>query len=375
MDHPKIAILGAGPSGLLLARLLSLSSIPYTIYERDTSPSSSRAGGSLDIHDSTGQLALRKAGLFDEFQKHARYDDTVFSVSDKGGERLLEIGQGRDAPEIDRAELRRLLVESVPGDTIKWGYALREVRIGGDGRPELRFGNGEVSGGWGLVVGADGAWSKVRSLVTDAKPRYTGRAYLESRVNRDSQFCETLAARAGAGMAMAIGDRKLVITQRQGNGSYRTYFGMEADEGFFGGWDLEDVEGTRRRVLDLFGDWADEYKDLVHYSTNFRTWPLYSLRAEDMRWKSVPGVTLIGDAAHLSVPNGDGVNLAMLDALQLAGKIAERGDENLDVAVQEYEKEMSPRGAETIKDGEAMATIMFGEGPQALVGVMKSFGG
>lgn len=167
MTAPLIAIIGAGPCGLTLARLLECMGINYIVYEREESPNSNLTGGSLDIHGDTGQLALRECGLFDKFTQMARYADTVFTITDKGGEGFLEIGQGRDAPEIDRTALRQILLDSVPGDKIMWGHALKSVTAGNDNRPLLRFANESVQSGFELVVGADGAWSKVRSTVCD----------------------------------------------------------------------------------------------------------------------------------------------------------------------------------------------------------------
>lgn len=114
MTIPIIAIIGAGPCGVTLARLLECAGIDYIIYERDESESSNRVGGSLDIHAETGQHALREGGLFDEFKKYARYDDTSVALADKFGNRLFQIGQGRDAPEIDRTDLRQILLDSIP---------------------------------------------------------------------------------------------------------------------------------------------------------------------------------------------------------------------------------------------------------------------
>lgn len=343
--NPPIAIIGAGPAGLTLASLLTLRSIPYTLFERSAPPSpsdNSRAGGSLDIHPETGQLALKEAGLFEKFQRFARYEDTVFSVFDKTGKRVLNTGQGRDAPEIDRGELTRVLLGGVPAQRIKWEYA----------------------------------WSRVRELVTSATPKYSGRSYLEARINRDNPFWKTIAQKAGAGTSMTAGDKKLVITQRQGDGSYRTYFGLEVPDNFFSreSVNFEDLNATRQLLLGLFAGWADKYTDMIRHSTDFRGWPLYSLSAEAMNWKAVSGATLIGDAAHVALPNGEGVNLAMADALDLAKKIAEQGVDGLDRAVEEYEAGMFPRGAQSISEGLGMADIMFSEGPGAFVELMKSFG-
>ncbi|RYP89130.1 hypothetical protein DL769_000178 [Monosporascus sp. CRB-8-3] len=376
MLAPSIAIIGGGPCGLTLARLLECKGIDYVVYERDESENSNRAGGSLDIHAETGQHALREAGLFDEFKRYARYDDTSFALADKLGKRLLQVGQGRDAPEIDRSELRQILLDAIPKDKIKWGHALTRATFDEDNRLVFQFANGVVLSGFKLVVGADGAWSKVRPMITQAAPRYSGKSYIESKIGHENPLYETTAKKAGAGTLVSIGSGKLIVTQRQGNGSYRNYFGLQVPDNFFrnGTVDLQDVEATRRLLLsDFYADWSEEYKNLIRHATDFRAWPLYTLSTEDMGWKSVPGLTLAGDAAHLAITNGEGVNLAMTDSLKLASKIAEHGTENLDRAVQEYEADMFPRGIATITDGKVIANMMYGEDPQAFLQVMSSY--
>jgi 2-polyprenyl-6-methoxyphenol hydroxylase-like FAD-dependent oxidoreductase len=165
------------------------------------------------------------------------------------------------------------------------------------------------------------------------------------------------------------------MIRRQGNCSYKNSFGLPVPENFFsnGTVDLQDVEATRCLLLsDFFAGWSEQYKDLIQHSMNLRTWPLYTLSIEDMGWKSIPGVTVAGDAAHLAYPGGEGINIAMTDSLKLGSKIAKYGTENLDKAVQEYEADMLPRGIGMIAEGNAMANVMYSEDPLAFLQLMCS---
>jgi 2-polyprenyl-6-methoxyphenol hydroxylase-like FAD-dependent oxidoreductase len=204
-----------------------------------------------------------------------------------------------------------------------------------------------------------------------------GQSYIESRIQPDNSLYKTTAENMGRGSTISIGSRQLVISQKQGDGSYRIYFGFDVAENAFrdGTIDLGDIDATRRLLLSTehFADWAEQYKELIRHATNFRSWPLYSLPKEAVGWKSVPSVTLAGDAAHIAIPGGEGVNLAMTDALDLATKIAEFGTGNLGQAVQEYETVMFPRGVDSITQGSAMGGIMFSEDHQPFVQLMNSF--
>ncbi|RDW63322.1 hypothetical protein BP6252_10867 [Coleophoma cylindrospora] len=363
MTAPPIAIIGGGPCGLTLARLLQQKGIDYIIYERDQSESTSRRGGCLDIHAETGQRAIKECNLFDEFKKYARWESTVLTLADKHGEKLSSVGEGRDAPEIDRVELRQILLDSIPKEKIHWGHVLKSVKRGDDGTPSLEFADGSTRSGFKLVVGADGAWSKVRSMINQAKPKYSGVHYIESTISPNNPLYNTM-----------------IISMRQGDGSYRAYVGLHLPEDFVQATnlDLSNTEAVRSLFLSegYFADWAEELKDFIRHGEDFHSWPLYSLPTESLGWQSVPGFTLAGDAAHLSVPNGEGVNMAMTDALMLANKIAEHGiAEGLDGAVREYEQEMFPRGVSTIEDGHQMHKVMLGEdAPHSFLRALASWG-
>jgi 2-polyprenyl-6-methoxyphenol hydroxylase-like FAD-dependent oxidoreductase len=169
-----IAIVGGGPCGLTLARLLECAGIDYIVFERDASavPEPGFQGGTLDIHGNTGQEALRRAGLHDEFEKLARRDATSMVVQSYKGDHFLKFGEERDAPEIDRLQLRQILLDSIPSHRIRWGKALRAIERDTHQTPTdakdivLHFADGSTETGFRLVVGADGAWTKVRKLVS-----------------------------------------------------------------------------------------------------------------------------------------------------------------------------------------------------------------
>lgn len=174
---PSIAIIGAGPSGLLFARLLEVNELKdYVVYERDESstPGPWQQGGSLDLHGPSGQQALKEAGLFDEFNKvYARWDASRIHIVKCSGETVRRFGEDRDAPEIDRLQLRQLLLSSIPAHKIQWGHGVRSIEGSKTKSPDdmgnghiIHFINGTSATGFRLIVGADGGWSKVRALVS-----------------------------------------------------------------------------------------------------------------------------------------------------------------------------------------------------------------
>jgi 2-polyprenyl-6-methoxyphenol hydroxylase-like FAD-dependent oxidoreductase len=161
----QIAIVGGGPSGLALAAMLERSGFDYIVYERSSKDTPPR-GGCLDLHEDCGQRAMREAGVFEEFKKNSRDGDaTIHRLYDHKGNMRLIWGKGRNAPEIDRWQIREILLTAIPEHKIRWSHALESAQRDAKGQVVLKFTNGHTASGFKLVVGADGTLSLIRHLV------------------------------------------------------------------------------------------------------------------------------------------------------------------------------------------------------------------
>ena len=369
----SIAIIGAGLGGLTLARVLHLHGIDATVYEADPSAAARAQGGMLDIHEYNGQLALKAAGLYEEFRGIIHEGGEATRMVDPHGQVLLDQpdGGGTGRPEVPRGELRRILLESLPDGAVQWGRKLTVVRPLGEGQHELSFADGS-SVTARLVVGADGAWSRVRPLLSDVKPEYAGTSFVETYLlHADARYPAT-AKLVGGGALYAIVPGKSIVAHREPNGLLHTYVALSRPPSYFDGIDFADPNAAKARVAAEFEGWAPELTALI---TDGETAPvLRRIHALPVghRWERNPGVTLLGDAAHLAPPDGEGANLAMFDGAELGKAMAaHRGD--LEAALTEHEEAMFARSASKAVEAAETFALCFRDdnAPYGLINMLS----
>ncbi|MGW3791880.1 FAD-dependent oxidoreductase [Micromonospora arida] len=334
----RIAIAGGGLGGLTLARILHRHGIDAVVYDREASRSARPQGGALDLHPESGQLALAEAGLAGQFRSEARPEGEEHRILDPTGRTLVHHvphpGSFSGRPEIDRGALRDLLLDSLPDDTVAWRHRL----VAATHRPaegwDLTFDDGQRAS-CDILIGADGARSVVRSLLTDVELSYVATLVQLSVVDVDRRHPD-LAELVGPGNLWCIGVNQILAAQRLGDGSLQVGISLRAED------QPLDTYRSKQALLDLFAGWNPRLTALIEAAESAPTPRLIEAMPIGTRWTSRPDVTLIGDAAHLMPPVGEGANQAMLDAAELAGQLA-ANPADPDSAIRTYEESMFSR--------------------------------
>lgn len=350
-----IAIVGAGLGGLALARVLHVHGVDAVVYEREQSRDVRDQGGMLDIH--SGQRALREAGLIDEFFAIARGEGQDMRLLAPDGTLLLREDTPDDAPllrpEVDRAELRGLLLDSVP--PVRWGHAFESASDG-----VLHFADGSTAT-CDLLVGADGANSRVRALLTDARPVHLGQNAVEIGIPDIDRTHPELAAMVGRGNYWVLGAGKSLAAQRNGDGRVRiglSFHNTGADWFATSGIPFDDPAAAKARLIELFEGWDARFLSLIAACDDVVVPRALTTLPAGLTWPATPGVTLVGDAAHLMPPVGEGANMALLDGALLGlALVAHPGD--FAAAVREYEAEMFERTGAAARMSAALQEMLM----------------
>jgi len=367
--HHPIAVVGAGLSGLTLARVLHVNGIEAAVYDLDASRDARTQGGMLDIHEDSGQVALHAAGLHQEFRALVHPGGESMRILDRHGVVHREDGddgQG-DRPEVDRGHLRDLLLDSLPENTVRWGSKVTGARPLGDGRHEVTLADGSTFT-TDLLIGADGAWSRIRPLVSDAVPAYSGLSFVEvDLLDADARHPDS-AVVVGPGMLFALGKDKGFLAHREIDGSLHIYTALKAPEEWLSSVDFTDTEGAKAAVLEHFEDWDKSLRALIADADGALIPRHIHMLPVGHRWDRVPGVTLLGDAAHLMSPfAGEGANLAMLDGAELATALAAHPGDT-EAALAAYERALFPRSEASAAESAENLVLCFGaDAPEGLL--------
>lgn len=368
LENKRIAIVGGGPGGLTLAKLLQLKGADVKVYERDLNKNARVQGAPLDLHDESGLAAIIKANLFEEFKNNFLPGADKKKITDEHGEVFFSdhetkveenFGHAHFRPEIDRGALRKILLESLDPETVVWNSHFISMEKQREGWL-LHFKNKD-SVYADIVVAADGANSKIRPYITDIKAFYSGVTMLEGNIYDARNAAPKITSLLNGGKIMAFGNKKDILMGQKGNGEIGFYASFKADESWAtdSGLDFSDKAQLLEWFKTEYSEWSVVWHELFENTTiPFIPRPIYCMPL-DQSWEALPNLTMLGDAAHVMPPfAGEGVNMAMLDALELSECLTSDKFNNLQEAIADFETKMRARAAimakESLDNGEKM---------------------
>jgi 2-polyprenyl-6-methoxyphenol hydroxylase-like FAD-dependent oxidoreductase len=356
IKNKKIAIVGAGPGGLTLARLLQMNGAEVKVYERDVNKDARAKGATLDLHEESGLAALQAAGLMDAFKTNYRPGADKLIIMDKSANIVwdddqMNVERESGRPEIDRGPLQQILLDSLQPGTVVWDSQFVALSTqNGSWKLEFKNGSSVIAD---IVIAADGANSKIRPYITPIRPFYSGITAVEGAVYNSATASPKVHKLLNGGKIFAMGDEKSFIVSSKGDGSLVFYTSCKTGEHWSSecGIDFSDKAQVFAWFKQEYEGWDEVWHELFeNASSTFVPRPLYCMPL-DQTWEALPNLTMLGDAAHLMPPfAGEGVNMAMLDALELSKCLTSPDFSDTLSAIAAYEKQMRIRASETAAD-------------------------
>jgi len=368
LQSKQIAIIGAGPGGLTLARLLQLRGVNVKVYERDLNKDARLQGAPLDMHQDSGWAALCKANLQEKFKQNIREGADLKIIVNERAEIMFSdheykpvenLSAKATRPEIDRGALRRLFLDALEFGSVVWDSHFVTMEKQHQGWL-LHFKNNS-SAYADVVVAADGANSKIRPYVTDIKAFYSGVTMVEINIDDAAKVTPHIYTLLNGGKIMAFGKGKNILGGQKNTGGLGFYASFKTDENWAAdsGLDFSDKAQMLAWFKEEYKEWDSIWYDLFkNAAMPLVPRPIYCMPL-DQTWEALPNVTLLGDAAHVMPPfAGEGANTSMFDALELSECLTSDQHHTLQEAISFYEVSMRKRAAiaaeKSLKNGEWM---------------------
>ena len=350
LDGKKVSIIGGGPGGLTLAKILQDRGIDVKIYEREKNRAQRIQGGSLDMHSESGLKAIKEANLEKQFEKLYLKQAESTTVADHNAQILFQIPSIKILPfrpEIERGDLRDLFLDSLRPGTVEWDHHFTSLKQLNNNKIEISFENGKKIES-DLVIGSDGAHSKTRQFLTNSKPIYTGICLIQGELKQVSQTLPQFKSLINDGALFCLGQEKAIIAHSQKNDRMLYYVSFRKAKEEMEKMNEEirkDPLYARSYLEKKLREWNQLFHQLFLLSQpTFVFRPIFETGHEDIKWETNHNLTLLGDAAHLMAPfAGEGANIAMHDSLELANSLTSQNHATIHSSLISFEQKMFER--------------------------------